>query len=90
MIAWRSVDGSTVPNSGRVQFRRAPNDRGTEVRLEIEGPFPAMLVQEDLRRFKRLIETGEIPTTAGQPRGPSRTAVVSRFVHKIEDKGGLL
>jgi uncharacterized membrane protein len=28
-----------------------------------------MQIQEDLRRFKRLVETGEFPTTQGQPRG---------------------
>ena len=26
-------------------------------------------IREDLRRFKQLIEAGEVPTTAGQPRG---------------------
>ncbi|PLS79824.1 MAG: cyclase/dehydrase, partial [Chloroflexi bacterium] len=33
------------------------------------GEEPNQQISEDLRRFKRLMEAGEIPTTAGQPRG---------------------
>ena len=33
------------------------------------GEEPDIQIAEDLRRFKRLIETGELPTTEGQPRG---------------------
>jgi uncharacterized membrane protein len=33
------------------------------------GHDPAATVLEDLRRFKQLLETGEVPTTKGQPRG---------------------
>ena len=45
----------------------------------LEEPCPKMLsevpefqLQEDLRRFKQLMETGEIPTTEGQPEGGKR------------------
>jgi hypothetical protein len=34
------------------------------------GKDPGFLMQQDLRRFKALIETGEIPTTEGQTHGP--------------------
>jgi len=34
------------------------------------GEEPSQQIDEDLRRFKWLIETGEIPTTVGQPSGP--------------------
>jgi hypothetical protein len=27
------------------------------------------VIREDLRRFKQLMETGEVPTIKGQPRG---------------------
>lgn len=76
LLAWRSVDGSKVDNAGSVHFRRVPGDSGTEVRVvlrydppagvfgatvsKILGQDPAKSVQEDLRRFKMLIETGEI------------------------------
>jgi uncharacterized membrane protein len=33
------------------------------------GKTPSQVIREGLRRFKQLMETGEIPTTEGQPRG---------------------
>ena len=85
-IAWRSVDGADVNNSGTVRFERAPAGHGTFVNVRISyeppagklgtaiakliGKEPGQLVQGDLRRFKHVIETGEIPTTEGQPSGP--------------------
>jgi uncharacterized membrane protein len=33
------------------------------------GEEPNLQIREDLRRFKALLETGEIPTVAGQPSG---------------------
>ncbi len=33
------------------------------------GKNPASEIREDLRRFKRLMETGEVATTDGQPQG---------------------
>jgi uncharacterized membrane protein len=90
LIAWRSVGEADVDNAGSVRFRPAPGDRGTEVTVEINyeapggrlgatiarllGESPEVQVREDLRRFKQLLETGEIPTVAGQPscRGSGR------------------
>lgn len=82
-IAWRSLPDAEIPNSGEVRFRPAPGDRGTEivVRLRYEPPAgavgktvaklafeePDQQVREDLRRFKAIMETGEAPTTKGQP-----------------------
>jgi len=76
LIAWRSLEGSDVNNQGVVRFERAPGNRGTIVRVEIEynppggiigatiaklfGKEPGQQVQDDLRRFKQLIETGEV------------------------------
>ncbi len=84
LIGWRSIDGSKVDNAGSVHFTRA-GDRGTEVKVvlrydppagvlgatvsKILGEDPAVNVQEDLRRLKMLIETGEIATIEGQPSG---------------------
>ncbi|HEX4796769.1 MAG TPA: SRPBCC family protein [Humisphaera sp.] len=84
-IAWRSLPGSTVDSSGEVRFTRALGDRGTQVTVSLKyvppggrlGHWTAKLfgeaadqqIQEDLRRVKRQMETGEIPTTEGQPRG---------------------
>lgn len=76
LIAWRSVEGSDIDTEGRVRFRDAPGDRGTEVELVIayKPPLgrvgqavakllqrePAIQARRDLRRFKMLMETGEI------------------------------
>ncbi len=81
MIAWRSVDGSQIHTRGSVRFERAPGNRGTEVTVDMEwappGGTPAALVAKlfeyppelqlrgDLRRFKQLLETGEIATSKG-------------------------
>jgi uncharacterized membrane protein len=86
-ISWRSLEGATVENRGTVRFERGPGGQGTIVRLELEynppagrigaaiaklfGEEPGEQVADDLRRFKRVIETGEIPTTHGQPSGRS-------------------
>jgi uncharacterized membrane protein len=82
-IAWRSLEGSRIPNQGCVRFRRAPGGRGTEVHITLAyrpplgklgatvaklfGEEPTQQLDEDLRRFKCLMETGEIPTIEGQP-----------------------
>jgi uncharacterized membrane protein len=76
LISWRSSGDSDVYNEGVVQFARAPGGRGTEVRVQIayDPPFgklgsrvamlfreePGQQVQDDLRRFKQIMETGEI------------------------------
>ncbi len=75
-IAWRSLPGSQIVNSGSVRFAPAPGARGTEVRVQLEyappagrvgraiawlfGEEPEQQIREDLRRFKQLMETGEI------------------------------
>ncbi len=84
-IAWRSLPGGAVRHAGAVRFEPAPGGRGTIVRLRMAvhlpggelgarlaglfGESPLQAAREDLRRFKRLVETGEVPTTAGQSHG---------------------
>jgi uncharacterized membrane protein len=76
LIAWRSVEGSDVDNSGWVEFESAPGGRGTIVRVNMQysppggrigagiakvlGKEPGQQVQDDLRRFKQIMETGEV------------------------------
>lgn len=85
VISWRSLDGSEVDTAGSVHFTAAPGDRGTVVRVVLKydppagqigaaiadllGQAPGQRIREDLRRFKQLMETGEVATTKGQPRG---------------------
>ena len=74
LIAWRSVEGSEFENSGSVRFERAPGNRGTLVRVELDyssnraasalGKLMRMdlgrRIVHDLRRFKQVMEIGEI------------------------------
>lgn len=85
LIAWRALPGADVENVGTVRFEDAPGGRGTVVCVSIKykppvgllgaavaklwGEEPNQQVKEDLRRFKNLMEAGEIPTTQGQPSG---------------------
>jgi uncharacterized membrane protein len=75
-IAWRSLEGSDIDNSGSVQFERASGGRGTLVRVELRytppggvvsatlaklfGEEPGQQVDDDLRAFKQVLETGEV------------------------------
>jgi uncharacterized membrane protein len=84
-IGWRAVEGAMIEHSGEVRFEAAPADRGTEVRLSLRFRPPGgaagaalaslfdgtaeMKLRGDLKRFKQLVETGEIATTEGQPSG---------------------
>lgn len=79
LIAWTSEEGADVPNSGRITFRDA-GARGTVVTAHIlyDPPGgaigkivakmfqrePKVQARRDLRRFKQLMETGEIATGA--------------------------
>ena len=78
-IAWTSAEGADVANSGRVDFRDA-GARGTVVSVAMlyDPPGgavgkliaklfqrePAIQARRDLRRFKQLMETGEIATSS--------------------------
>ncbi|MGI9055750.1 MAG: SRPBCC family protein [Pyrinomonadaceae bacterium] len=83
-IAWRSVENSQIPNSGKVEFLPTV-DRGTVVKVTIRYEPPAgklgalasyflteepeTQIAEDLRRFKSLMETGLVMQVEGQPSG---------------------
>lgn len=85
LISWASVEGADVDNSGFVRFKPAPAQRGTEVKVVMEynppggviasaiaklfGEEPEQQIGDELRRFKMLMEAGEIATTEGQPKG---------------------
>ena len=90
LIAWRSLEGADVDNAGSVRFEPATGGRGTVVRVTLKydppggalgamvaklfGEEPSQQIEEDLRRFKQVMETGEAATTEGQPSGRSATA----------------
>jgi uncharacterized membrane protein len=78
-IAWRSLPNADVDNAGSVHFRDLGNGR-TEVRVVLSyappagrlgaaiaklfGEEPSQQVAEDLRRFKQVMEAGEVASTA--------------------------
>jgi uncharacterized membrane protein len=83
-IAWAADEKADVKNSGWVEFRDGPTGRGTEVHALIEYDAPGGQIgrliakafqrepntqaRRELRRFKQLMETGEITNSEG-PRG---------------------
>ena len=84
-ISWRSLPGSDIQVDGRVEFRKAPANRGTLIRAHLEfrpsqgtpGTLANFLnkganfaIRQDLRRLEALMEAGEIPTVEGQTHGP--------------------
>ncbi len=101
-IAWRSLEGASVDNAGSVQFRPAPADQGTEVRLELQysppggalgsvvaklfGQEPNQQISDDLRRFKQIVETGEIARSDGSPLGSrNRNQAHQHDGHPLDD-----
>lgn len=77
LIAWRSVEGSRIEHSGSVHFRPAVAGQGTEVHLKMRYVPPGGIygfgaakvlnniteqqLMEDLRGFKRMMETRTTP-----------------------------
>ena len=76
VITWRSLEGSDVDNAGAVRFESAPGGRGTIIKVNIEyvpmggalgsviaklfGEEPEQQMDDDLRRFKQVMEVGEV------------------------------
>lgn len=97
----RSTDGRD--ERAIVEFRHAPGGRGTEVRVELEytprggvigaalakaiGGDPTGQVRQDLRRFKQIVETGEVVLSDG----PSlwRPGQPAQSVQEIRKAAGL-
>ncbi|WP_374385722.1 SRPBCC family protein [Brevundimonas sp.] len=85
-IAWTSSEGSDLDHEGWISFKDNAFGRGTEVRLFISYDPPAGIVgkvvakvmqrepriqaRRELRRFKQLMETGEISTSEAPDAAP--------------------
>lgn len=94
-IAWVSEPDSQIEHEGRVEFAPAPPGRGTYVRLLLRYTPPAgevgrllakvfqrepnVQARRDLRRFKQLMETGEIPVNAS-PSGRTSESPTERRI----------
>jgi uncharacterized membrane protein len=76
VITWRSLEGSDVDHAGAVRFEEAPGGRGTIVKVNFQynppagvigaavaklfGEEPEQQLNDDLRRFKQVLEVGEV------------------------------
>lgn len=94
LIAWRSMPGASLEHSGEVRFRSVPGGRGTTVTVELQytppagvlgagiarllGQAPEQHLQEDLRRFKQLMETGEVVVSEGALLGAAQSSATPR------------
>jgi uncharacterized membrane protein len=91
LLSWQSLPGSTIENAGKVEFRNALGDRGTELRIMITYRPPAgnlgtqvarlfngmfeKMVKEDVTNFKQFIELKE---SLAAPE-PQQTSNISNF-----------
>lgn len=99
VIAWRSLPGSTIHNTGRVVFRDAPGGKGTEIQSTIcyrppageagmavakfFNPLFKQMVKEDMRRLKRYLEAGEIASVRRQPTGRDKESLTNSDAYKL-------
>lgn len=106
LIAWRSVNNPDIDSAGSIHFERSRGDRGTIIRVSMQylppagvlgvavaklfGEEPELQLRSDLRRLKQILETGETPTTAGQPFGGSRGVRTRPGNGKTSEPAGLL
>ena len=84
-VSWRSTDDADVPNHGEVWFVPAPDGAGTEVHVRLAYDIPAgelgkavakyfgeephQQLDDDLRRLKQVLETGEVVRSDAAPWG---------------------
>ncbi|RAO20824.1 hypothetical protein GUI43_00264 [Micromonospora noduli] len=84
-IAWRSTGNADVPNAGTVRFVPAPDGVSTEVHVVLSydipggavgkavakyfGEEPHQQLDDDLRRLKQVLETGQVVRSEGAPWG---------------------
>src|SRR5438270_8692517 len=94
-IVWRSLEGSDIDCRGSVHFREAVGGRGTIVTAAVQYRPPAgavgktvalmlgkdreLMLREDLRRVKAIMEAGEVPNIEGQTHG--RRSVLDKTIH---------
>jgi uncharacterized membrane protein len=92
-IGWRFGDDSPFSGSGVAVLADAPSDGAVELHLDLEwsegGPVGSAVrkltgtdaeqeARDDLRRFKQILETGEIVRSQGTPEGHTATRHLSQ------------
>jgi uncharacterized membrane protein len=82
VIGWRSLPGSDFVTAGSVTFEAVRGGRETQVSTHLQyttpagdmgryiaavaGRNPRSAIREDLRRFKQLLEAGEVPRASAR------------------------
>ena len=103
LLSWQSIDGSEVSNGGSVRFADAPTDRGTEIHVVLHydppggsagamvaklfGEEPGQQLLDDLRRFKQVMETGEVVRSEGSLAGAGEGASNERPAQAVGSGG---
>ena len=101
-LAWQSLHGAEIENRGIVRFRPAPADRGTEVKVDVYydapggaagatiakwfGEEPQQQVRDNLRRFKQMMETGEVVRSEGSLEGMGQGVLKQRKAQPPEGR----
>ena len=94
-IAWESEEASDIETAGILELSDAPAGRGTYVRLlmsydppggavgrgiaKLLQREPSIQARRDLRRFKQLMETGEVTTNASPSARKSESPTEARI-----------
>lgn len=94
-IAWESEEGSDIDTAGALELTDAPPGRGTYVRLlmsydppggalgrgiaKLLQREPSLQARRDLRRFKQLMETGEVAVNASPSARRSESPTQARI-----------
>jgi uncharacterized membrane protein len=102
-LSWKSLRGADIDNSGTVHFAPTPDGSGTEVRVNLHydlpggavgravakllGEEPDQQVRDDLRRFKQVLETGDVVRSDALPQGTdARHQVIQRPAQPVRSK----
>lgn len=102
-LSWKSLRGADIDNSGTVHFAPTPDGSGTEVRVTLHydipggvvgravakllGEEPDQQVRDDLRRFKQVLETGDVVRSDALPQGTdARHQVIQRPAQPVRSK----
>ena len=101
LISWRTVGrDDDIQHSGSVSFISAPDDRGTEVHVELSydppggklgvtlaklfGEEPGQQIADDLHRFKQMLEVGEVIRSEASPEGSGQGIRRQRLSQPLE------
>jgi len=99
LISWCSLPGSTIDNAGHLLFEQSADNEGTVIQARISYRLPAGhvgsmagklvnpvvegMIKEDLRRFKSLLETGEI-SSSGEIYSAKNKGIAEKIAEKIK------